>query len=236
MLSTWRRRPDATAWCASTGLISTNTRRAKETTRRMAKSRSNKQQSVEQAAPPQAYPQAPKARQKADELQLKRAGELRGLLTRASHDYYVLDRPTISDAEYDKLFRELQELERDFPECVTPDSPTLRIGAEPQSQLSKHRPDVRVLGKLALGLCTDPQSWRIRCYALRKIPLQLLELAKELVVLGVRDRRAIQNVVVVGCAGEQAAQLAGALKLELVGFLPSLWSLWVRLRRRCLLH
>jgi DNA ligase (NAD+) len=36
------------------------------------------------------------------------------------------------------LFRELQEIERDFPECLTPDSPTLRIGAEPQSQLAKH--------------------------------------------------------------------------------------------------
>jgi DNA ligase (NAD+) len=63
---------------------------------------------------------------------------LRALLTRASHEYYILDRPSISDAEYDNLFRELQELEKNFPECRTPDSPTLRIGAEPQSQLSKH--------------------------------------------------------------------------------------------------
>jgi len=44
----------------------------------------------------------------------------------------------MSDAQYDSLFRELQELERNFPDCLTPDSPTLRIGAEPQSQLSKH--------------------------------------------------------------------------------------------------
>jgi DNA ligase (NAD+) len=44
----------------------------------------------------------------------------------------------MSDVDYDKLFRELQELERKFPECLTPDSPTLRIGAEPQSQLAKH--------------------------------------------------------------------------------------------------
>ena len=44
----------------------------------------------------------------------------------------------MSDAQYDKLFRELQELEKAFPECITPDSPTLRVGAEPQSQLSKH--------------------------------------------------------------------------------------------------
>ena len=60
------------------------------------------------------------------------------MLNRASHEYYVLDSPTISDAQYDKLFRELQELEREFPECLTPDSPTLRVGAEVQSQLSKH--------------------------------------------------------------------------------------------------
>ena len=44
----------------------------------------------------------------------------------------------MSDAEYDKLFRELQDLEREFPECLSPDSPTLRIGAEVQSQLAKH--------------------------------------------------------------------------------------------------
>jgi DNA ligase (NAD+) len=44
----------------------------------------------------------------------------------------------MSDTQYDILFRELQELERNFPDCLTPDSPTLRIGAEPQSQLSKH--------------------------------------------------------------------------------------------------
>ncbi|MGI8401637.1 MAG: NAD-dependent DNA ligase LigA [Gemmatimonadaceae bacterium] len=64
---------------------------------------------------------------------------MRALLTRASHEYHVLDRPTIADADYDKLFRELQEIETSFPECVAADSPTLRIGAEPQSQLSKHQ-------------------------------------------------------------------------------------------------
>ncbi len=44
----------------------------------------------------------------------------------------------MSDAQYDTLFRELQEIEKAFPDCISPDSPTLRIGAEPQSQLSKH--------------------------------------------------------------------------------------------------
>src|SRR5882762_324786 len=115
-------------------LSSTHIRRAKETTPRMATSRSKKQRE-EPAQGPRPDQQAPR---KPSEQQRKRAAELRVLLTRASHEYYVLDRPTITDAEYDKSFRELQGIERDFPECLTPDSPTLRIGAEPQSQLTKH--------------------------------------------------------------------------------------------------
>jgi len=49
------------------------------------------------------------------------------------HDraYYVLARPTISDFEYDRLFGELQELEKQFPELVTPESPTQRVGGAP---------------------------------------------------------------------------------------------------------
>ena len=70
--------------------------------------------------------------------QSKRVAELCEQLTRASYEYYVLDRPTLSDAAYDKLFRELQDLERDHPELRTPDSPTLRIGSAPQSALPKH--------------------------------------------------------------------------------------------------
>ncbi|HEY6828660.1 MAG TPA: NAD-dependent DNA ligase LigA [Gemmatimonadaceae bacterium] len=67
-----------------------------------------------------------------------RADELRRELERASYEYYVLDRPTISDAQYDKLYRELVELEDAYPTLRTPDSPTQRVGAEPASQLAKH--------------------------------------------------------------------------------------------------
>jgi DNA ligase (NAD+) len=67
-----------------------------------------------------------------------RAASLRDQLQRASHDYFVLDRPTLSDREYDELFRELQTLEADFPALRTPDSPTMRVGAVPQSQFRKH--------------------------------------------------------------------------------------------------
>ena len=68
----------------------------------------------------------------------RRAEELRALLQQASHDYYVRDRPTLPDAEYDRAFRELQAIEREHPELRTPDSPTMRVGAEPASALAKH--------------------------------------------------------------------------------------------------
>src|SRR3954454_7040716 len=68
----------------------------------------------------------------------RRAAELRSLLHQASYDYYVLDRPALSDLEYDTLFRELQAIEREHPELRTHDSPTQRIGAEPASALAKH--------------------------------------------------------------------------------------------------
>jgi len=68
-----------------------------------------------------------------------RAAELRRILERANHAYYLLDKPELSDAEYDRLFRELQDLEAKHPGLQTPDSPTLRIGGEPAAGFRKHR-------------------------------------------------------------------------------------------------
>ncbi len=68
-----------------------------------------------------------------------RAAQLRRLIERANSAYYVLDKPEMSDAEYDRLFRELQELEAQHPELRTPDSPTQRVGAEPATAFKKHR-------------------------------------------------------------------------------------------------
>ncbi len=59
-----------------------------------------------------------------------RAAWLRETLARHNHAYYVLDAPTVPDAEYDVLFRELQALEQQYPELLTPDSPTMRVGGE----------------------------------------------------------------------------------------------------------
>ena len=68
----------------------------------------------------------------------ERAAALREQLERANHAYYLRDDPEIPDAEYDRLFRELQAIETEHPEIQTPDSPTLRVGAAPASALAKH--------------------------------------------------------------------------------------------------
>ena len=70
---------------------------------------------------------------------------LRKKLQHHEYLYYVLDAPEISDAEYDKLFRELQAIEAAHPELRTPDSPTLRVGAEPVSAFRKYRHVVPML-------------------------------------------------------------------------------------------
>ena len=67
----------------------------------------------------------------ADRETIRRADKLREEIRFHEYRYYVLDAPTIPDAEYDKLFRELQELEAQHPELATPDSPTLRVGGKP---------------------------------------------------------------------------------------------------------
>jgi DNA ligase (NAD+) len=91
---------------------------------------------------------------------VEHAASLRAELERHNHAYYVRDAPTIPDAEYDRLFRELQGLEAEYPELLTPDSPTQRVGGRPLPQfepvehsvpmLSIHtETDVEVSGALA---------------------------------------------------------------------------------------
>ena len=67
----------------------------------------------------------------------ERVGELRRELRFHNYRYYVLDSPVVSDAEYDRLLRELQRLEAQFPELVTADSPTQRVGAVPAEEFAR---------------------------------------------------------------------------------------------------
>ncbi|AGW90653.1 NAD-dependent DNA ligase LigA [Cupriavidus necator] len=75
----------------------------------------------------------------------KRVAWLRDEIDRHSHQYYVLDAPTIPDAEYDALFSELQALELEHPELQTPDSPTQRVGGEPLAAFNAVRHRVPML-------------------------------------------------------------------------------------------
>jgi DNA ligase (NAD+) len=66
-----------------------------------------------------------------------RATDLRRQIEQHNYRYYVLDDPEVSDAEYDRLLRELQEIEARFPELVTPDSPTQRVGVTPVAEFGE---------------------------------------------------------------------------------------------------
>ena len=74
-----------------------------------------------------------------------RAAELRALIEDANYNYYVLDTPSMEDKDWDRLLRELQEIEAAHPELVTPDSPTQRVGAAPQAGFAEVRHEYPML-------------------------------------------------------------------------------------------
>ncbi len=79
---------------------------------------------------------------------IQRVENLRKELHEHDYRYYVLAEPTIADEEYDKLLRELQELEREYPQLLTPDSPTQRVGGKPTKEFAavSHDPPMLSLG------------------------------------------------------------------------------------------
>jgi DNA ligase (NAD+) len=92
----------------------------------------------------------------------EQAARLREQIERANHAYYVNDAPEISDAEYDRLFRELQALEAAHPQLQSSDSPTLRVGAVAATPLPK-RPHLRPMLSLANAFSADElAAWEER--------------------------------------------------------------------------
>jgi len=75
----------------------------------------------------------------------RRVDALREAIARHNQAYYVFDQPTVSDAEYDALYRELETLEREHPSLVTPDSPTQRVGGAPLAAFAPVRHSVPML-------------------------------------------------------------------------------------------
>ncbi|PSN76030.1 DNA ligase, partial [filamentous cyanobacterium CCP4] len=80
--------------------------------------------------------------QAADDTTTARVQSLRAQLQAASYAYYVLDAPTLPDEVYDRLYRELQDLEATHPELITPDSPTQRVGEKPATQFTSVRHNI----------------------------------------------------------------------------------------------
>jgi DNA ligase (NAD+) len=87
----------------------------------------------------------------------RRARELRAKIDDANYKYYVLDKPDVSDAEYDRLFRELLDLESEYPELVTGDSPTQRVGAAP---IDAFAPYLHTKPMLSLANAFDEEELR----------------------------------------------------------------------------
>ena len=102
-----------------------------------------------------------------------RLNALREQLHQHAHQYYVLDAPKVPDAEYDRLFQELQALEAAHPEWVTPDSPTQRVGGKPLDQFAPVRHAVPML---SIRTETDTESAGAVAFDVRvRKELELLE-------------------------------------------------------------
>ena len=111
---------------------------------------------------------------------LERVAELRKLLNDYSYKYYVLDRPEISDFEYDSLYRELVKIEQDHPELVTPDSPTQRVGGEALSKFVKKQHEFRLLSMGKVRSFDDLKSFFEDVEKNVQNPLNFFRILKEL--------------------------------------------------------
>jgi DNA ligase (NAD+) len=94
----------------------------------------------------------------------ERAAQLRELLTRYNHEYYVLQQPSVSDAEWDQLFHELRRIESAHPELITPDSPTQNIGAAPSEGFVQVRHEVPMLSLSNVFSRAELEEWTRRVY------------------------------------------------------------------------
>ena len=94
----------------------------------------------------------------------KRVEALRRAINYHNYRYYVLDSPEISDEEYDALMRELRRLEEQYPELITPDSPTQRVGGKPAEKFRKVQHPVPMLSLQDVFSQEELRAWRDRVY------------------------------------------------------------------------
>ncbi|MFO5437684.1 MAG: NAD-dependent DNA ligase LigA [Dolichospermum sp.] len=147
--------------------------------------------------------------------ELKRIEELRSLLQKASYAYYVLDAPIMEDTVYDRLYRELQELETKNPELITPDSPTQRVGERPATHFTSVRHNIPLYSLENAFNIEELQNWDQRWR--RHIPNQYnigeIEYVSELKIDGAALALTYENGVLVrgvtrgdGIMGEDITQ------------------------------
>lgn len=93
-----------------------------------------------------------------------RIAELREEIHQHNHRYYILDDPLISDADYDLLFRELQQLEEEWPDLRAPDSPTMRVGAPPAPEFESYRHALPMLSLANAFNFEEMKEWQGRIH------------------------------------------------------------------------
>jgi DNA ligase (NAD+) len=98
----------------------------------------------------------------ANDMARRRVDELRELIDRWNYAYYVLDQPSVTDAEYDEAFRELRSLEEAHPELISPDSPTQRAGAKVQTAFGKIEHPVPMLSLSNVYDEDELKAWALR--------------------------------------------------------------------------
>ncbi len=91
-----------------------------------------------------------------------RADHLRKLLAQYNHQYFVLGQPVVADAEYDRLFDELDAIEKAFPDLITPDSPTQRVGSDLDERLPKVTHPAPTLSLSKAYTEDEIRAWRAR--------------------------------------------------------------------------
>jgi len=124
---------------------------------------------------------------------IKKIEELREKIRYYNYRYYVLDDPTISDVEYDRLMRDLIELEEKYPRYITPYSPTQRVGIEPVSEFTtvKH-----IAPMLSLANAFSTEELRAFDQRIKKlIPQQKLDYAVELKIDGLAVALVYENSI-----------------------------------------
>jgi DNA ligase (NAD+) len=92
----------------------------------------------------------------------RRVDALRKNIEKHNYDYFVLDQPTATDAEYDALVRELRAIEVEHPELITPESPTQRVGAAPQGRFSQIRHPLPMLSLSNVYGREELEAWAAR--------------------------------------------------------------------------